>query len=437
MTFVLSDKQKAFMRHDADLEVMEGTTSSGKTTIAGVKFLLKVAESKKKNHIIAGLDLGTIEKNIIGSEYGLSTMFGAEIEYSARGKGDITLPHIAFRGKIIYILGYDNKIRWKKALGGQYGCLFIDEINIADIEFTREAIMRADYTLATLNPDDPDLAVYKEYINCARPLPEYAKETPDELLAMLSEPPHKRWTHWYFTFDDNLGVPDDKKQQIKESVPLGTKQYKNKILGLRGRSTGLVFGLKDDSIITKDEAKKFKFTRFTCGVDTSYSQKTEDTIAFIFTGITACRKKITLAEQVFSNKYRDEPITPSDIPPRLTAFLSKQRKEWGFARYVFIDSADAGTISECKKYKRLNGSPHEFGGAWKKLPIIDRIHLEQGWLAQGDSLILDTCTESIRERNLYSWQQDKDAPEDGHDHTINADQYSWLPFIKLIGRSDA
>ncbi len=437
MTFVLSDKQKAFMRHRASLEVMEGTTSSGKTTIAGVKFLLKVVESKKKNHVIAGLDLGTIEKNIIGSEYGLLAMFGAEIEYSARGRGDITLPHIAFRNKIIYILGYDNKIRWKKALGGQYGCLFIDEINIADIEFTREAIMRADYTLATLNPDDPDLLVYKEYINHARPLPEYAGDMPGELLAMLSESPRQGWTHWYFSFNDNLGISEDKKRQIKESVPEGTKQYKNKILGLRGRSTGLVFNLKKESVITNDEAKKFKFMRFTCGVDTSYSQKTEDTIAFIFTGITACRKKITLAEQVFSNKDRDVPLTPSDIPPRLTAFLSKQRKEWGFARYVFIDSADAGTISECKKYKGLNGSPHEFGGAWKKLPIIDRIHLEQGWLAQGDSLILDTCTESIRERNLYSWQQDKDAPEDRHDHTINADQYSWLPFVKHIGRSEA
>ncbi|MFR8313780.1 MAG: hypothetical protein ACLVBP_16320 [Ruminococcus sp.] len=59
----------------------------------------------------------------------------------------------------------------RKPFGGQYGCLYIDEINTADIDFVREASMRCDYLMATLNPDDPSLDVYKEYINCSRPLP--------------------------------------------------------------------------------------------------------------------------------------------------------------------------------------------------------------------------------------------------------------------------
>ncbi len=68
-------------------------------------------------------------------------------------------------------MGYADKARWKKALGGQYGCLYIDEINIADIDFVREAAMRCDYLLATLNPDDPGLPVYAEFIDHARPCP--------------------------------------------------------------------------------------------------------------------------------------------------------------------------------------------------------------------------------------------------------------------------
>lgn len=64
----------------------------------------------------------------------------------------------------------------EKALGGQYGCLYIDEINIADMEFVREASMRCDYLISTLNPDDPGLPVYKEYINCSRPLQEWKKK---------------------------------------------------------------------------------------------------------------------------------------------------------------------------------------------------------------------------------------------------------------------
>jgi hypothetical protein len=34
--------------------------------------------------------------------------------------------------------------------------------------------------------------------------------------------------------------------------------------------------------------------------------------------------------------------------------------------------------------------------------------------------------------NKYSWDE-KNQPEDGHDHDINACQYAWLPFKKMIG----
>ena len=55
-------------------------------------------------------------------------------------------------------------------------------------------------------------------------------------------------------------------------------------------------------------------------------------------------------------------------------------------------------------------------------------------MAKGDFLILDTCKGLIDELNTYSWREDKDnTPEDGHDHVINADQYSWLPHKAKIG----
>ena len=147
----------------------------------------------------------------------------------------------------IVISGYGDKKRWKKALGGQYGCLLIDEINTADIEFVREASMRCDYLMGTLNPDDPNLPVYKEYINHSRPLPQYANDAPVEINNMLTEEPKPGWVHWFFSFADNLGASSEKIAQIKLNTPKGTKLWKNKILGLRGRATGLVFGIFDEA----------------------------------------------------------------------------------------------------------------------------------------------------------------------------------------------
>ena len=437
-TMPLSPKYKAFLRTDAKAEFLEGTTAAGKTTVGAVKFMFKVAQNPKKLHILSGLDLGTIEKNIISKDLGILEVFAGFVEYNANGKGDITLPHLLYKPrkgveKVILVLGYDNKKRWQKALGGQYGCLYIDEINIADMDYVREAVMRCDYLMATLNPDDPSLPVYKEYVNCSRPLPQYIDDTPRQILDELKEQSKPGWIHWFFSFKDNLGLPEEKKQQIINSVAPGTKQHKNKILGLRGRATGLIFNLEDKNIITENKAKELRFILFSVGVDTSYSQNSEDTFAFIFNGITQDKKLVTLAEEVYNNADLKIPLSPSSLPPLMVAFAERNREKWGFARDIFIDSADQATITECIKYKRENGCLYNFLPAWKKTKIIDRINLQSGWMAKCDFLIVDTCRHSINEYNAYSWKEDKFEPEDGNDHTINANQYAFLPYVGKIG----
>lgn len=445
---VLSPKYKAFIRCDAPVEFLEGTTAAGKTTVGVYKFILKVADSPKKLHILSGLDLGTIEKNIINKDLGILDIFGSLVEYNANGKGDNSLPHLILHtskeDKIIYVLGYDNKARWKKALGGQYGCLYIDEINIADMEYVREASMRCDYFMATLNPDDPNLPVYKEYINCARPLPEWQNDTPNEILNMLAEEPKPGWVHWFFSFKHNYGLTAEKIEQIKLNVPKGTKLYKNKILGLRGRSTGLVFSNFDRNVHVKSRAwaeqfktsdrRKERFTRFITAVDTAYSQKSPDTIAIVLLGITTGRKGIILSERVYNNAELHTPIAPSDTIQNIVDFMNRTADEWGFSRYCFIDCADQATLTEAYKYKSLNGCIYEFVPSFKKLPVKDRIQLQLNWFATESFFYLEECRNCIEELELYSWKEDKDnEPEDGHDHTINACQYAWLPHKEEIG----
>lgn len=439
---VLSPKYKAFIKANAKVEVLEGTTASGKTTVGVFKFILKVRQSPKKLHILSGLDLGTIEKNIIIKDLGILDNFGQMVEYNPHGKGENRMAHIELKtgkdSKIIYVLGYDDRTRWKKALGGQYGCLYIDEINIADIDFVRESMMRADYVMATLNPDNPALPVYDEYINHCRPLEKWASDTPKEINDYLEKvEPYKDWVYWFFSFDHNYGLTADKIEVIKRNVPKGTKLYKNKILGLRGKSTGLVFNLEDDNLITVEQAEqriKNNVLYCTAGLDTSYSLNSQDTFAMTFFVVTADRVAICTDVKVYNNKDLSKPLTPSDIPPLFEQFLEQNRQKWGFARDVFIDSADQRTILECKKYKHTTGSIYNYLGAWKKTTIIDRINLQAGWMAQRHFLLVkENCKPMIDELNVYSWKEDKYEPEDSNDHTINSAQYAWLPFKDKIG----
>lgn len=454
----LSDKYKAFLKCNAPVEFLEGTTYAGKTTVGLFKFMCLVAESTKKLHIIAAKDTGTAEKNIINKDLGIIDDFGILAEYNGNGSKDDKIPHILFHtssgDKTIYVLGYGDKKKWQKALGGQYGCLYIDEINTADIDFVREASMRCDYLMGTLNPDDPNLTVYKEYINCSRPLPEWQDETPKEILEELKEEPKPGWVHWFFSFTHNLGLSKEKLDQIMLNTPKGTKLWKNKIQGLRGKATGLIFCNFDRKhhIISKEQAKNYIrnsamkqqeewFEIFTSGLDTSYSSKSPDTIAMSFEGITNLGRCIVLDERVYSNADLNTPLAPSDTVVNYLAFLDRNKEEWGLARNVFIDSADQATITELKKYKRGHACVYTFNDAHKKVQIIDRIILQLGWMNYDDNqgnipsyYVVDTCKHYIHELDTYSWKEDKDnTPEDANDHMVNSTQYGWIPYRSKIG----
>lgn len=434
-SFPLSQKYIDFINSvkNVSADFLEGTTASGKTTVgAGIKFMRMVSASSKKLHIIASKTTGVAEKNIIQQDNGILDLH-RNAEYFGNGDKDNKLPHIKFEDKIIYVLGYDNKDKWQNVLGSQFGCVLIDEINTADIEFVREISTRNDYLMATLNPDDPSLPVYKEFINRSRPYKKYAADVPKEIMQELKEEPVPNWRYWFFSFRDNLSLTQADIDKKIQSAPKGTKLYKNKILGLRGRATGLVFDLDDKNVITFEQAKRFDFVRFSAALDTAYSMSSPDTISFIFVGITQDRKCVTLDERVYNNRDLKIPISPSDIPPEFMRFLEVNRNLWGFARDVYIDSADQATITECQKYKRLSGCIYNFIPAFKKTKIIDRIHLQSAWMASGDFLILENCKNYIAELNIYSWKEDKYEPEDGHDHCINANQYAWLPYKGKIG----
>ncbi len=111
--------------------------------------------------------------------------------------------------------------------------------------------------------------------------------------------------HWFFSFKDNAGLPEEKLQKIIQNTPKGTKIWKNKIEGLRGKATGLIFPNFDRKkhVVSAAWARqqvqygKLKFKKFTAGLDTSYSAKSPDTIAMEFQGITEDRRLIILAEK--------------------------------------------------------------------------------------------------------------------------------------------
>lgn len=265
-------------------DILEGTTYSGKTTVGiGVKFMTEIMASKKMFHGLAGKDLGTIEKNIINSENGLLAEWGSYLQYFGRGRTDVKLPHLVFwqddgSYKVIYVFGYDDKARWQKVLGGQLGVLGVDEANIADIDFLREVMIRCDYFIWTLNPDNPDLPIYEEYINHSRPMKKHEGDYPRELLGQLNLEPKAGWCHWYFTFYDNIACSEEKRLQIIENAPPGTKLHKNKVLGLRGVGEGALYAgyMHDGLVVDYGQINTNALQEIICSVDMGTAKGLDD-----------------------------------------------------------------------------------------------------------------------------------------------------------------
>ena len=84
--------------------------------------------------------------------------------------------------------GYSDISKWKKILGKQLGAVFVDEINIANMDFVRELFLpRFQYLMATLNPDNPNKEIYKEIVNRARPIEKYKDSVPSHIWEELNK----------------------------------------------------------------------------------------------------------------------------------------------------------------------------------------------------------------------------------------------------------
>lgn len=440
---LFSEKQKAFLTYKTNVECAEGQTYGGKTTIGAIKFILRVKASSKKQHCICGLDTGTIEKNIIKSEMGIETYFGDEIDYRGNGDVNYNLPHIYVKSnkglKVVFLFGYADQARWKKALGGQFGCAMIDEVNTADMDLVREVAMRCDYLLMTLNPDDPNLPIYREYINHCRPLPNFANDVPSEMMnQLLSQPAKEGWVHWYFRMDDNPTLTPEKKASIIANVPEGSKTWKAKILGLRGRSEGLVYDEFTDKKIIKLEQFKWlpmeMVSKVICGLDSGLNN---DATALVTTLITTAGRLLVIPSFYYLPKIGSNANSQQAL--NISKWLDYWLPRFGINITNIVSIiGDSAAITQDLMYEINLKTPFRAMKVEKKDILKDTQRVKsiigkEDWFYIIDAgyrnplnpnEVLGHNDMFIVELNNQIWDLKKNQPMDGNDHCIDAFKYA-------------
>lgn len=447
-----SEKQLAYLQCDAVREFMEGTTFSGKTFTTMFKNHFKIITSPYQEHLIIASTKSQVEKNILGDINDPNSylyFFKGISTYYPAGHGNKSSAHLSIKcisgkniiNKTVYVMGADDKGSLPRIRGmNRLGCVYIDELNKIDETTAREAWMRAnEWACASLNPDDPYKTIYK-LVNKSRPLKEWADDVPQEIKALLTEPAEDGWVYWHFNFNDNPACTEEIIKNKKAALVEGTQDYNSLILGLRTRNEGLIISAFNNKthIISKEDTKNFKFVKYSAGIDTSYSSKTDDKLCIEFMGITADHKCVVLKEMCINNKDLSETkkIYASDFVIKTEEFLQECQKEYGFPQYIFIDCADSNTIGEFRKYKKNHGSRYNYIECNKtKYDVKARNRIVNGWLKNNDLFVVEECKNLIDEYNSYAYDEDGKII-DANNHSIDAFNYSWTALYKtLIGNN--
>ena len=445
-------KQLAYLQCDAFKEFLEGTTFSGKTFTTMFKMHFKVITSPYQEHLIIGSTKGQVEKNILGDVDDPDSylyFFKGVSTYYPSGHGNKSSAYLSIKcvsgkniiHKTVYIMGADDVSTLSRVRGmNRLGCVYIDELNKCNFETAQEALMRAnEWGCGSLNPDDPNKKIY-EIVNKSRPLPEWADDVPNEIKSLLTGPKQDNWVYWHFNFNDNPACTDETVKNKKAMYVEGSQAYNSMILGLRTKNEGLIITAFNNKnhIINKDEIKKHKFVKFSAGIDTSYSSKTDDKLTIEFMGITNENKCVVLKEMCINNKDLPESkkVYASDFVIMVEDFLEKCQKEYGYAQYIYIDNADSNTIGEFRKYARNHGTRFTYCECnKKKYDVKARNRIVNSWFKNNDLFVSSECKNLIDEYNSYAYDEKGDIIP-ANDHSIDAFNYSWTALYKtMIGQS--
>ncbi len=385
----LRDKHRHILKSKQRVIFLEGVTGSSKSFIAGLAFYLRVfnTDQSKTQFVIAATSTTVAEKMFINNPSSFMNLFSTVCEYKKQGTGGSRIELQTPTGiKTVYLVGYDNKSRYKQILGLNVHGFLIEEAHIAGDEFIQEAFTRLyrdnGFMYLTGNAGLPDQIIYKNYLNKARPPEEYAHELPAETWAELnSSEKDDTFSYYFFKFDDNPTLSQLQIDAMYNIHPVGSFEYNSKIIAIRGYTEGLLYApYIDDIWISRDkvgnrvrfsEMNPFVFEKIYIGVDIGSTAKT----IFTIVGITRNYQRAVVIDSHVVSEEADYNDIVNEFNKWFMPYLSLYRKIDG----IYPDSADPLFIKTLRNnilVKNVNIS-----GSIKKT-IQERVTLKQQLLYQ-------------------------------------------------------
>ena len=372
----------------------EGAKRAGKTFVIGIGFLGFIAkyEGQNKSFIIGGATDATIQRNILNDwENLLNTTFKIHKD-----------KHFNLFGNKVYIFGGDNAASWKIVRGFTAQGALLNEATALHETFVKEVISRCSEPGAVVygdtNQENPTHFVYNDYIKKS------GQRLKSGQLNIKS---------FHFTLDDNTAMNEEYKESIKASTPAGVF-YDRDILGKWVTPEGSVYSDFNEKvhIIKKQEATKLELENIWCGVDWGYEHKGSITVI----GRDKNNNFYLLKEIVSQHKEIDWWVE------RAKEIKRHYKKEFGNIRF-YCDSARPEHVARFQRegLKAFNANKKVLAGieVVAKLLKVNRL------------FICEDCKETIKEFNLYVWNDKTGEPIKINDDCMDSLRYALYSYYIL------
>ena len=422
------------------MSVAEGAIRSGKTIDHCIIAAAYLETTPDKIHLASGSTIANAKMNIGDCNgFGLEHLFRGRCRWGKYKDNEAlyiypnpTKPKTGDNEKIVIFAGGGKADSYKKILGNSYGLWLATEINqhyddensetsFIKVAFGRQVAATKPLVLWDLNPSAPTHKIYKEYIDKFREMDEEENER------------FGGYNYQHFTIADNLSISPERRAQIEAQYDTSSIWYRRDIKGQRCVAEGIIYRQFADKpekyTISAKEASDGLYL-ITIGVDFGGSGSAT---TFVATGFTYGFEEV---RPLLSWRIEDE-LDPVQLNAQFASFVSTVYSRWGKYCDCYCDSAEQVLIRGLKMTVSNNGLPTHIRNA-RKNPIIERIRLVNGLIAQGRLKVSEEAETVINALCDAVWDSKHEDTrlDDGTSDidTLDALEYSIEPFMRQLIR---
>ena len=374
---------------DYDAIICDGAVRSGKTTCMSLSFVAWAFwRFSSASFAICGRTITSLKRNVVTPMLSMLTSLGFVCEYkSSASYVDISLKGVHNR---FYLFGGKDESSAALIQGITLSGVLLDEVALMPRSFVEQALARCSVSGSKLwfncNPEHPYHWFYREWIKKAR---------------------EKNALYLHFLMQDN---PSLSKEIIKRYKTLYSGVFYDRfVLGKWCSPEGLVYPMFSQEKNTYSEEKVFKKYYLSCDYGT---------VNPFSVGMWGIENGIYYRVREFYYASRECKVQKTD--EEYYSDLMKLCESVGCEKIaaIVIDPSAASFIECVRRHGKLKVIP-------AKNEVIKGIANVSSLISQGKIKIHTSCSDTLREFSLYSWDLNshKETVVKEHDHAMDDIRY--------------